>query len=240
MTNCLPILEYHGVDEAPAGARQSFLYVRPRLFALQLKVLRLLGYRGVTLSEGLRLLDEGSSERVISITFDDAYHDILVHALPHLIAAGFSATTYAVSDRLGAFNSWDADVLNVRKPTMSRDDLLRWRDAGMEVGGHTRTHPRLPQCTDAQLEDEIAGGKHALEQLLGEKVTQFCYPYGQYDDRAKAVARTAGYAAAVTIATGRARRDEDRFALPRVAVHGNRGIMVFPVRTLTRYADRKR
>lgn len=219
---------------------QPFLYVRPAQFHRQLTLLRVLGYRGVSMSEGIRLLDEGRTKRVVVITFDDAYTDILSNALPLLQAARFTATCYAVSERLGAYNAWDADVLKVRKPTMSADQLLRWRDAGMEVGAHTRTHVKLTECSEMQLDDEIAGGKADLEKLLGNEVTQFCYPYGRYDERVRAVVVRAGYQAAVTITTGRARKSDDRFALPRVAVHGNRSLLVFPFRVLTRYADRKR
>jgi peptidoglycan/xylan/chitin deacetylase (PgdA/CDA1 family) len=122
---------------------------------------------------------------------------------------------------------------------MSATDLLVWREAGMEVGAHTRTHPRLTDCSDEMLVDEVAGSKAKLEAILKEPITQFCYPYGLQDERVRNAVSAAGFSAAVTTRRGRARNSDNRFALPRVPVHGNRGLVVFPFRVLTSYADRR-
>src|SRR5436189_163485 len=119
MSGIVPILEYHGVGEAPPGVQQPYLYVRPAQFRRQIGLLRMLGIRCVSVSEALRLLDAKAADRIVALTFDDAYRDVFVHALPILRAAGFTATCYAVSDRLNSYNTWDADLLGVRKPTMS-------------------------------------------------------------------------------------------------------------------------
>ena len=93
--------------------------------------------------------------RVAIITFDDGYVDTLENGLPILQKNGFSATCYFISQRKGQYNDWDAAALNVRKPLMSDEQVLAWHAAGMEVGAHSRTHPRLTGCTDAELQDEI-------------------------------------------------------------------------------------
>lgn len=240
MSRVLPILEYHGIAQPPKAARKRLLYVRPAQFRGQMTLLRLLGFRAVTVSRGLELLRAGSSERVVALSFDDAYDDVFRHALPVLLEYGFAATCYAVSGRLGQYNTWDADVLNVRKPIMTAEQLERWQLAGMEVGGHTRTHPRLTACSEQQLEDEVLGGKHELEATLGTAVRQFCYPWGDHDPRVRASVARAGYQAAVTTMRGRARSSDDVFALPRVPVHGHRSLAAFPFRTLTGYADKRR
>jgi peptidoglycan/xylan/chitin deacetylase (PgdA/CDA1 family) len=117
-------------------------------------------------------------------------------ALPVLTRFGFSATVYVVSGSIGRFNSWDAERLGIRKRLMSAEELRRWQAAGMEVGAHTQTHPRLTQCNEHQLRTEIHGSKADLEDRIGAPVTQFCYPYGDVDQRVADVTREAGYAAA--------------------------------------------
>lgn len=236
----LPILEYHSVHASPSGRDQPFLYIRPAALRRQIALLRALGVRGLSVSEALRHWREGRRGRVVAFTFDDAYADVFEQALPLLRAAGFTATTYAVSDRLGSYSTWDADEIGVRKNTMTRAQLLTWHAAGMEVGAHTRTHARLTECSDTQLEDEIAGSKRDLEKMLDAPVTQFCYPWGATDARVTAATRAAGFEAATTTQRGRARAGDDPFLLPRLSVRGDVPMLFFPVRVLTRFADRPR
>jgi hypothetical protein len=49
----LAILNYHNIDDAPEQAALTKLYVAPKSFAQQCWVLRRLGLRGVTMTEGL-------------------------------------------------------------------------------------------------------------------------------------------------------------------------------------------
>lgn len=86
---------------------------------------------------------------------------------------------------------------------------------GHEIGSHSHSHALLPQCTDEELRTEIAGSKQALEAAVGAPVTTFCYPNGSIDPRSVAVAREAGYRAAVTTQWGSNVREDDRFRLQR-------------------------
>ncbi|MGC3961844.1 MAG: polysaccharide deacetylase family protein [Rhodocyclaceae bacterium] len=53
--------------------------------------------------------------------------------------------------------------------------------AGMEIGAHTATHPILARLTRADAANEIARGRTALEEIIGEPVTGFAYPNGKPD-----------------------------------------------------------
>ena len=122
---------------------------------------------------------------------------------------------------------------------MSVAEMRRWNEAGMEIGAHTRTHPRLTRCTDAELQDEVDGCKADLEDRLGSAVTQFCYPYGDVDDRVVDVVRKAGYVAATTTHRGRAVAGADLWRLPRVQIARHHILPQFAARVLTRYEDRR-
>ncbi|HXD37338.1 MAG TPA: polysaccharide deacetylase family protein, partial [Rhodanobacter sp.] len=177
--------------------------------------------------------------RIAVITLDDGYVDNLDSALPILQRHGFSATCYLVSGSIGRYNQWDAERLGVRKPLMSVEQLRRWHRGGMEIGAHSRSHPRLTQCDDAQLHDEIHGSRATLEDRLGAPVTQFCYPYGDADERVAGVVREAGFAAATTTRRGRAFAGMDLWQLPRVQVARHHLLPQFALRVLTRYEDRR-
>ncbi len=236
----IPILMYHNIAPAPRELKRwRSLYVHPRSFARQMALLKRLGYRGLSMSAAMPYLRGERQGRVVAITLDDGYLDNLENALPVLQRHGFSATCYAVSGALGRWNDWDAAKLGVRKPMMDVTQLRAWHEGGMEVGAHTRTHPRLSQCSDAQLRDEIAGNKAELEDAIGAAVPQFCYPYGDHDDRVVAATREAGYMAATTIRRGRARARDDLWRLPRVAVARSHLLPQFAWRALTGYEDRQ-
>lgn len=235
----VPILMYHNVAEVPAELHPDghCLYVTPAAFAAQMALLHRLGWRGVSMSDALPYLRGERHGHVAAITFDDGYRDNLEYALPVLREHGFSATCYVVNACIGKYNLWDAGRLGVRKPMMDAAELRAWRAGGMEVGAHTRSHPHLTQCDDAQLRDEIAGGRAELEDILGDAVPQFCYPFGDADARVAAATREAGYLAAPTVRRGRARAGTDLFMLPRVAIDHGDSLAKFALRTFTPFED---
>src|SRR6185312_8521484 len=92
---------------------------------------------------------------------------------------------------------------------------------------------------DLALHDEIRGSKVELEDLVGVPVTQFCYPYGDLDDRVVTATRAAGYAAATSTRRGRAVSGTDLWRLPRVQIARHHLLPQFAMRTLTGYEDRR-
>jgi peptidoglycan/xylan/chitin deacetylase (PgdA/CDA1 family) len=230
---------YHNLGHPPQGAKLRNLYVRAEAFARQMRLLRMLGFQGLSMSAAMPYLRGEKTGRVAVITFEDGYLDTIETALPVLCIHGFSATCYVVSGRTGQYNDWDATALNVRKPLMSADQVREWQAAGMEVGAHSRTHPHLPTCTDAELQAEVAGSKADLEDLIGTPVTQFCYPYGDLDARVVAAVRQAGFSAATTTRRGRTRPGDDLLQLCRVLVGGNTLLHLFALKLLTSYEDRR-
>jgi len=239
-TPALPILMYHNIARAPRDLRvYRSLFVSPAAFARQMWLLRRLGYTGLSMSAAMPYLQGECSGRIVIITLDDGYVDNLDSALPILQRYGFSATCYVVSGSIGRYNQWDAERLGVRKPLMSAEQLRDWHRGGMEIGAHTRSHPYLTQCDDAQLHDEIHGSKATLEDRLGAPVTQFCYPYGDADERVAGVVRAAGFAAATTTRRGRARAGMDLWQLPRIQIARHHPLPQFAMRALTGYEDRR-
>lgn len=235
----IPILMYHNVAEVPDGLHPDgrCLYVTPGAFAAQMGLLHRAGWRGVSMSDAMPYLRGGKRGRVVAITFDDGYLDNLENAMPVLQRYGFGATCYVVNGCIGQHNLWDTGKLGVRKPMMTPDQLHAWRAGGMEIGAHTRSHPHLTQCDDAQLRDEVAGGKAELEDLLGVPVPQFCYPFGDADARVAQVVRDAGYVASPTVQRGRARQGMDPFMLPRVAIDHADSLAKFALRVFTPLED---
>lgn len=102
---------------------------------------------------------------------------------------------------------------------MNSDEVRQLRAAGMEIGGHTRSHPILSGLSEAEAVSEIAGGKADLEAILGEPVTVFAYPNGNPErdltSRDAKLIAEAGYLAAATTAWGIATAATDAYMIPR-------------------------
>jgi peptidoglycan/xylan/chitin deacetylase (PgdA/CDA1 family) len=223
----LPILCYHNVAPAPKEARFRLLYVSPDRFERQLWSLRRLGLRGVSTSEGIARLSSGTARGCVVLTFDDGYTDTVTTAAPLLKQYGFGATCYVVSGALGTYNRWDAEYLGERKPLMSREQLEQWLAAGMEVGSHSFSHPRLHEVPQDAALYEIAESRTALRNMLGVAVEHFAYPFGQFTGDTVELVRRAGYSSAVTVLPGVAQASDDPLRLPRMLVNGDRGLWRF-------------
>src|ERR1700732_857402 len=133
--SALPILCYHNVAMVPKDAPFKLLYVSPDSFERQLWTLRRLGLRGVSTSEGIARLSNGTSRGCVVFTFDDGYADTLTTAAPLMKRYGFGATCYVVSGAIGTYNRWDAEYLRERKPLMSREKLYQRLVGGVGGGG---------------------------------------------------------------------------------------------------------
>lgn len=239
MPQPIPIIAYHNIGRAPRQARFASLYVRQGQFDRHMWLLRAFGVRGLSMSQAQPFLKGERQGRIAVITFDDGYVDTLQNALPVLRKHGFSATCYVVSDRLGRHNEWDADELNVIKPLMTATQLREWHAAGMDVGAHTRTHVRLPQCDDARLEDEVRGCRRELEAVIDAPVLHFCYPWGEHDERVVASVQRAGFTTAVTTRSGRARPGDDPFRLHRISLTGANLPHLVVLKLFTGYTERR-
>ena len=236
----IPILVYHQIDQAPPrGAPFRSLYVSPAAFGRQMRLLRWLGYRGLSMAQLRPYLAGECSGRVVGITFDDGYLNNLIHALPVLQRHGFSSTCYAVSSLLGQTNRWDAAQGIAQTPLMDVAQLRQWIAGGQDVGAHTRSHAHLNALDAATAADEIAGSKATLEHLLHSPVQHFCYPYGEFRAEHVAMARQAGYETATTTWRGRSATGCDLLQLSRVPVLRATSLPVFWLKLATAYEDRK-
>ncbi|MES2946968.1 MAG: polysaccharide deacetylase family protein [Pseudomonadota bacterium] len=119
---------------------------------------------------------------------------------------------------------------------MRSAQLLALRDAQMQIGAHTVSHPILENTSNAQARWEIASSKTVLQDVLGQAVTLFAYPNGKpgtdYSARHVTMVRNAGFEAAVSTATGAAASGTDPYQLPRFTPW-DRGRLRFGARLLS-------
>jgi peptidoglycan/xylan/chitin deacetylase (PgdA/CDA1 family) len=201
----VPILMYHHIAPAPAGAGMPALWVSPAAFAAQVRGLRRAGYRAVTLGRAWDAWHGGAPlpRRPVVLSFDDGYADQVAAALPVLRRARWPGTLNLALDFLPAMGGAPA----VRQ-------LLH---AGWELDSHSFTHVDLRTVGPSRLRNEVAGSRARISALFGVTPRFFCYPFGRLSGPVGQAVRRAGYLAATTTHAGFA-TPRDPLRLPRIQV----------------------
>ena len=94
-----------------------------------------------------------------------------------------------------------------------QEENIRSLAGRVDFGSHTRFHPILPQCSDADAEREIVLSKSEVERWVGSRCEHFAFPNGDYGDREIELVKKAGYRSARTTDIGWNGVSSDPFAL---------------------------
>jgi peptidoglycan/xylan/chitin deacetylase (PgdA/CDA1 family) len=205
------IFMYHGVAEVAEDP--NYLCVTPARFAEQMSWLARHGLRGVSITTLVEAMRAGRQRGLVGLTFDDGYVSVLESAVPVLQRHGFGATAYIISDRLGGTNEWDEGP---SWPLLPASGVRELAAAGIEIGSHAATHPRLAGASPEQLAAEVGGSRSSLAALLGTEIRGFAYPYGSMDAAARRAVRDAGYEHACAVEASTA--EMGLMALPRMYI----------------------
>jgi peptidoglycan/xylan/chitin deacetylase (PgdA/CDA1 family) len=184
-------LAYHGVRDVEMLGDAARLFVRPRDLRAQIRRLRRWGYELVTFGHLARRVAEGDAAGCAAITFDDGFVDIFEQALPILRDLDAPATVFPVSGWLGEAHPhvpWTRIVTD--------DELRALHRAGVEIGGHTVTHPDLSRVSYDVALRELADCRDHLEEVIAAPVAVAAYPFGAATEQTRRACQEAGYVAA--------------------------------------------
>lgn len=166
----LPVLLYHHIGEPAEDEALRSLSISRERFRQQVSWLKKHGYSPITPSDWVGWVNEGRElpDKPVMLTFDDGLADLR----EPLLEAGVRAAVFAITDLVRTGGFWEG------RPVMAAAGLAELAAAGVEVGGHTRSHPDLRGTS--RLEDEVAGCLEDLREF-GMEAGSFAYPYGEYD-----------------------------------------------------------
>jgi peptidoglycan/xylan/chitin deacetylase (PgdA/CDA1 family) len=99
------------------------------------------------------------------------------------------------------------------RPNRLPEERIRALATRHEIGAHTVSHPDLTLLSRMAKENEIESGKKWLEDVTGETVAMFCYPFGRFDTETKASVAKAGFRGARTTRQFVLAPRTDRFAV---------------------------
>jgi peptidoglycan/xylan/chitin deacetylase (PgdA/CDA1 family) len=204
------ILTYHSLDSSG-----SVISIRPDMFREQMESLAESGARMAPLDAVC------DTPGAIALTFDDGFRNFFEHALPVLQRLRFPATVFVVSGYCGRQNNWPSQPKDNGVPAA---ELLRWSEveelarAGIEIGGHTVTHPRMSLLSPQETEEELLQSRAAIEDRIGRPVRSFAYPYGESTPAVRAAVRR-HYDRACGTRLAYLSADSDPVDLPRIDMY---------------------
>jgi peptidoglycan/xylan/chitin deacetylase (PgdA/CDA1 family) len=203
------ILTYHSIDETG-----SVISIAERSFRRHVAWLAEGRVRVVPLET---ITSVPPDQDAVAITFDDGLASFGAIAAPLLLQHGLPVTLFVVSDAVGSTNVWRGrqDSGIPVQPLLDWEQLGALQAAGVRLGAHTCTHPRLTALEGDALEREIVASKQRLARELGVDATTFAYPYGAMSPAARdLVARTFRYGCTTRLAALAC--EEDPALLPRL------------------------
>jgi peptidoglycan/xylan/chitin deacetylase (PgdA/CDA1 family) len=215
-----PILMYHALSAARTSGFHRWTLSEDRLRS-HLDYLSSDGYRSVTIGGLLDCYRRGGpapDEKLVALTFDDAYADFHAVALPLLVSYGLTGTLFVPTGYVGGSSGWMHGEGEGERAILSWAGLAEIAGCGIEIGAHSHTHPQLDRLPAAELARQAAQPKAELEDRLGLPVATFAYPYGRYDRRVRDAVAAAGYRGACTMNSWAATSGSHAFELPRTAV----------------------
>jgi peptidoglycan/xylan/chitin deacetylase (PgdA/CDA1 family) len=215
------ILCYHTVDTGIPGP----IAVAPAAFAEHCR--RLGASRTLLdLTEAVGRLD--ASGRLprgqAAVTFDDGFAGVYRHAFKELVSHRIPATVFLVAETLtpdGRVVDWVDPAPPAPMETLTLDQVLEMREAGVAFGSHSYAHHDLTALSEAECERDLRESRELLESLLGGRVPFLAYPKGRHDERVRRAAARAGYTHAFTLPDEPER--VSAHSIPRVGVYPGNG-----------------
>jgi peptidoglycan/xylan/chitin deacetylase (PgdA/CDA1 family) len=182
----------------------------------------------VSLEELQRRMRTCDNRRLaVSITFDDGYAENCREAIPLLVRRKIPCTYFVTVRNVIRGEAFPHDVANGHGFAPNTVEQLRaMATAGIEIGTHGYTHCSMGAIEDPlRLREEILTSGLKLQELLGQRVRYFSFPFGLASNLSPAAfdeAWRAGYEGVCSASGAYNWPGGDAFHLARV--HGEEGL----------------
>jgi len=171
----LRILMYHKVSDSPPDG----LNLSPAQFEEQVAWLDEKGYQTSSFMDLKESIETGKDlpRRPVIITFDDAYENFLIHALPVLKKYKMNVTLFVPVAFLGKTNLWDRGSEKI----LSAEQLKQIQnDRSVEIGIHSFLHRSYAELAPEDMKEDLENCFNTLDFHHIRTSRVLAYPYGGY------------------------------------------------------------
>ncbi len=178
----------------------------------------------VSFEEAWRRRGEPESQRLVVLTFDDGYDDMVRRAFPVLERHGLPFVLYVTTHPT---ESGEPLLPGGSADPCTWDQIEMMASTGlMTLGAHTHRHPDLRALSVEEVRQDLGTSNEILRRRMGMVPKHFCYPYGFWSDTAHG-AVTQFYDTAVLGSGKPLGPDTDPLLIPRVPVQLSDGMVWF-------------
>lgn len=219
----VPILGYHGILPSNLNSGNNELIINTETFEEQLKTLKKLNYKTLSLDEYYcwKIGKCKKPHRSVLITFDDGYMNNYDYAFPLLKKYNMKAVVFYIGSNYknkGAF----IDLETMEKSKKEYPNI--------EFASHTFNKHQIPAKTYAEVNDDIKQNKTIFDS------DYFAYPHGYYNSEYIKALKDNGYKMAFTFGPGKEHRrssyKDNNYTIPRLNINKNIPIWKFIIRIL--------
>src|SRR5690554_2542594 len=195
----VPILCYHQIrDWTAKDSKSAKDYITPiDVFKDQVKALADSGYTSILPDQLYNYLVYGDKlpEKPVMFTFDDNDLSQYENAAPVLKEYGFKGVYFIMTVTIG------------RPRYMSKEQIKELFDDGNVIGNHTWDHHNVKKYEGDDWITQIEKPSKVLEDIIGEKVIDFAYPFGLWSPEILPELEKRGIRTAFILST---KRDENQ------------------------------
>lgn len=199
----VPVLCYHQIRdwrETDSKTARDYI-IPPATFKAHIKMLADSGYTSILPEQYYNYLAYGDAlpQKPVLITFDDTDLDQLLVGDKTLKQYGFKGAYFMMTVVIGKHGKVNY---------MNKDEIKQIADRGNAVGLHTYDHPNVKKIDNtAEWDKQITKPKLLLEEISGQKVIDFAYPFGLWNKEAIKALKDRGLRSAYILATSRDEND---------------------------------
>ena len=104
----------------------------------------------------------------LTITFDDGFKSI-IPAIEYALRKGYKTIAYIITDFVE------------KEGFLSIKDIQYLNRIGCEIGSHSKSHRDLKKVDKKLLHIELIESKKFLENIIGNEIIHFSFPYGSHN-----------------------------------------------------------
>ena len=189
------ILQYHHVSDSTPKSTS----ITPKQFEVHLQYLKDQQFNVVPLSQVINDIksQQPLKDKTVTITFDDAYIDVLTQAKPILDKFNYPYTIFV-----------NPGIIN-RNEGRKNSHYLSWAqlksmaDEGVIIANHGFEHDSMTRITEGLTQEQwlikqtelLLTAENIIHEKTGQSWRYFAYPYGEYDPTIQNWAKTNNFVA---------------------------------------------